>query len=203
MIRKGDYVTYEGAVYALQHQANLSVHPGGKTALSMHGKVHYLDLSQRSFVLFGAKEEQLPSWFQQYKWEYTTHYYRSAFLPPNLSLTEIEFKNFRYKISSPVRAMMECLYLVPNRHSLLECYELMEGLNSLRPLQVQSLLEQCSSIKVKRLFLYLAGKSGHEWVKHIQLDAINLGRGKRSIVKGGAYNSEYQITVDKELESKR
>ena len=94
---------------------------------------------------------------------------------------------------------MECLYLVPNKQSLLECYEIMEGLNNLRPPHVQALLEQCSSVKVKRLFLYLAEKSGHAWVKHIQLDKIELGKGKRSIVKGGVYNPEYQITVDKEL----
>ena len=47
----------------------------------------------------------------------------------------------------------------------------------------------------------MAEKSGHEWVKHIQLDKTDLGKGKRSIVKGGVYDPKYQITVDKELES--
>lgn len=42
-------------------------------------------------------------------------------------------------------------------------FELMEGLNNLRPNQVQDLLEKCESVKVKRLFLYLAEKAGHEW----------------------------------------
>lgn len=78
----------------------------------------------------------------------------------------------------------------------------MEGLNNLRPSQVQALLEQCNSVKVKRLFLYLAEKSDHEWVHHLQLEKINLGKGKRSVVKGGAYNSKYQITVERELEEK-
>ena len=199
MIRKGDHVTYEGAIYALQQQANLSIHPGGRTALNIHGKAHYLELSTKSVVLFGAGEEQLPTWFKRHKWEYSTKYYRSVFLPTDLGYTEIEYKNFKYKISDPTRAMMECLYLVPNKPSLLECYEIMEGLNNLRPPHVQALLEQCSSFKVKRLFLYLAKKSGHAWVKHIHLDKIELGKGKRSIVKGGVYDPEYQITVDKEL----
>ena len=60
-------------------------------------------------------------------------------------------------------------------------------------------LESCTSIKVKRLFLFLAEKANHSWVKHINLEKIDLGSGKRSIVKNGAYNSKYKITVPKEL----
>src|ERR1700677_1308975 len=45
MVRTGDKVGYEGAVYALQNQSHLSVHPGGRTALSFLGKTHYLELS--------------------------------------------------------------------------------------------------------------------------------------------------------------
>ena len=75
----------------------------------------------------------------------------------------------------------------------------MEGLNNLRPDLVQNLLENCSSIKVKRLFLYLAEKASHGWVQHIKLDKIDLGSGKRSIVKNGVYNSKYKITVPTEL----
>jgi hypothetical protein len=55
-------------------------------------------------------------------------------------------------------------------------------------------------VKVKRLFLYLAEKSGHAWIRHLNQEKINLGSGKRSIIAGGAYNVKYQITVNKELE---
>ena len=105
-------------------------------------------------------------------------------------------------VSGAARAMMECLYLVPKHQSLMECHEIMAGLNNLRPTQVQQLLEQCKSVKVKRLFLYLAERSGHEWVNHLKLEKIDLGSGKRTIIKGGVYNAKYQITVDKELEVK-
>lgn len=64
---------------------------------------------------------------------------------------------------------MECLYLAPEKQQLLECYEMMEGLNNLRPNLVQQLLEACQSVKVKRLFLYMAEKSGHDWVKYLNL----------------------------------
>ena len=77
----------------------------------------------------------------------------------------------------------------------------MDGLNNLRPKSVQGLLEACTSIKVKRLFLYMAEKAGHSWFNYLKLGAINLGKGKRQIVAAGVYIPKYQITVPKELES--
>jgi hypothetical protein len=76
----------------------------------------------------------------------------------------------------------------------------MEGLNALRPDQVQELLEACTSVKVKRLFLYLADKAGHQWFSKININHLDLGSGKRSIVKQGVYVAKYQITVPKEME---
>ena len=77
---------------------------------------------------------------------------------------------------------------------------MMEGLNNLRPKSVQKLLEDCTSIKVKRLFLYMADKAKHEWLNFVELDKVDLGSGKRSIVSDGVYIPKYQITVPKELE---
>ncbi|WP_024771789.1 type IV toxin-antitoxin system AbiEi family antitoxin [Aquimarina macrocephali] len=200
MIRHNDQVNYEGAIYALQKQANLTVHIGGKTALSYLGKSHYLDLSGTRVMLFGYKDEKLPAWFLKHQWDVKTEYHSSSFLPAETGLVDLEFKTFSMQISGAARAMLECLYLVPKKQQLLECYQIMEGLNNLRPKIVQTLLEECRSIKVKRLFLYLANKAGHQWVQYLNLDNIDLGTGKRSIVKNGVYIHKYQITVPKELE---
>jgi hypothetical protein len=94
---------------------------------------------------------------------------------------------------------MECLYLAPEKFDLVECYELMENLNDLRPSLVQELLEACTSIKVKRLFLFMAERHNHSWFKHINLSKIDMGKGKRSLVKDGLYVSKYQITIPKTL----
>jgi hypothetical protein len=75
----------------------------------------------------------------------------------------------------------------------------MEGLANLRPNLVQELLEQCTSIKVKRLFLYMASKAQHQWLTFVDQKKINIGIGDRSIVKGGLYNSEFHISIPKEL----
>ena len=52
MVRAGEEISYQGALYALQEQAAMSIHPGGKTALSILGKSHYLELSAKRVVLF-------------------------------------------------------------------------------------------------------------------------------------------------------
>ncbi len=94
---------------------------------------------------------------------------------------------------------MECLYLTPKKQELIECYELIEGLNNLRPQQVQVLLEACTSVKVKRLFLFLSEKANHSWFEYLDISKLDLSAGKRSIVTNGVLNTKYQTTVSKEL----
>lgn len=201
LIRHGDDVDYLGGIYALQSQLGTCIHPAGKTALSLQGKAHYLALSAKKVQLFGGKDERLPLWFKKRDWGLNVECKLTSFLPPELGLVEIDHKSFKVKISCPTRAAMECLYLAPKYQPLVEVYELMEGLNNLRPATVQKLLEACTSIKVKRLFLYLVEKAGHEWLSYINLDKVDLGSGKRAIVSDGVYVSKYQITVPKELDA--
>ena len=199
-IRNNDKVGYEGGIYALQEQNGLSIHPGGRTSLSMLGKAHYLELSASKVVLFGSNREKLPTWFKEYDWGVQVDYHGTSFLPPDLGLTEVELNNFSIKVSGAARAIMECLHLAPQKQDLMESFELMEGLNNLIPRQVQTLLENCQSIKVNRLFLYLAEKAGHSWFKHLDPKKVDLGKGKRSISKNGVFVDKYGITIPKELE---
>lgn len=199
VIRTGDKVTYQGGLYALQEQAGLPVHVGGRTALSLLGRAHYLEMAAGRVILFGGPADKLPSWFSKYDWKTKVDYYATSFLPTGMGLMDWEAAGFTVNISTPARAMFEVLYLAPKHQELFECYELMEGLNNLRPKVVQELLEHCSSIKVKRLFLYLAEKCGHDWLEFVDLSNVDLGTGTRSLVKNGVYIDKYKITVPKEL----
>ncbi len=201
--RVNDNVSYEGAIYALQKQSKLTIHPGGRTALSLLGLGHFIDFTATNVILFGVKNENLPTWFKKYDWGTKINYNKTAFLPAEKFLQEKEFKNFSIKISNAPRAIMECLYLVPGKQDLMECFHFMESMNNVRPGVVQELLESCESIKVKRLFLYLADKVNHDWFKKLEIDKIDLGKGKRSVVMNGIYDSKYKITVPKELEEKK
>lgn len=95
--------------------------------------------------------------------------------------------------------MMEVLYLVPKEESFEEAGLLMEDLATLRPDMLQRLLEQCRSVKVKRLFLYLAEQSNHSWLEKLDKAGINLGKGKRVVVKGGRLDAKYNITVPRSV----
>jgi len=95
--------------------------------------------------------------------------------------------------------MLECLYHAPVTMDLVECYQIMEGLVNLRPNLLQGLLESCTSIKVKRLFLYLADKANHHWFPFVDLNPIDLGSGHRYIGSGGVFVEKYLITVPEEL----
>ena len=81
-----------------------------------------------------------------------------------LGLTFYRDGYIEMNISNPARVMLECLALTPNEFSLNEAFELMEGLSTLRPNHAQELLEDCKSIKAKRLFLYFAERVGHSWL---------------------------------------
>jgi len=201
MKRFGAELDYLGAVHALQNQLNLSIHPAAKTALTLLGKTHYLNMAEKEVCLFGVLSESLPEWFRKYNWGFEIQYFSSGFLPVEMGMIEKDHKSFSIKISSPARAMLESLYMAPQKQELLECFEIMQGLNNLNPTRVQELLENCTSVKVKRLFLYMASKSGHAWVKHIHTDKIDLGSGTRSLVVDGAYVADYKITVPRELEA--
>jgi len=198
--RTGSNPSYEGGLYAIQTQMNSSIHPGGKTALSLLGKAHYLELDQAQATLFCATDDKPPTWFRNFAWGVHLDIRNSNFLPKELGLTKLERATFHIHISSAERAIMECLYLAPRHQDMDECYHLMEGLTTLRPALVQALLESCTSIKVKRLFLYLADKCQHAWFKHLTLEHIGLGSGTRSLVSDGVYVAKYKITVPKAWE---
>jgi hypothetical protein len=75
----------------------------------------------------------------------------------------------------------------------------MEGLANLRPKLVQELLQKCTSIKVKRLFLYLSEKANHSWLRFIDRSLVDIGTGNRRVTEGGVYIPKYQITIPNEL----
>lgn len=83
----------------------------------------------------------------------------------------------------------------------MECYQLVEMLTTLRPKVLQELLEQCRSIRVKRLFLYLADKAGHLWFTRLDRSRIGHGKGKRVIGTGGVLVPDYELVLPNELVS--
>jgi hypothetical protein len=196
--RAGDKVEWTGGLYALQEQLGLPIHPGGKTALSMQGYAHFLPMGKgATVVVFGPPKAKLPLWFKQYRWGV-----KIRFTTTNLfigqgehGLTQKDMGFYSVSVSTSERAMMEVLYEVPKKESYEEAKLLMEEMTTLRPQLVQTLLEDCASVKVKRLFMVLAESCKHAWVKKLDLSQVDFGKGKRMLVKGGRFDSKYRITV--------
>lgn len=192
-----DTIKWQGAIFAIQRQLGSFIHPGALTALSLQGITHYLKFKEEVY-LFGALKNTLPTWFK-YNFKQDVEFYQSNFLPMEMGLIEQQIGALSVKISSPERAILECLYLAPQTLDLVECYHIMEGLTNLRPKILQNLLENCTSIKVSRLFLYMAEKANHRWLKYLDVTKLNLGSGDRKIVENGVYIASYKITIPKEL----
>ena len=195
----GDDIDWYGAIYAFQKQLDLSIHPGGKTALQLLGYAHYLSEKLNNLYLFGYRGEKLPAWFRNYNWEININYSANQLFPENLSIgyTDYSHKNFTIKIASAERATLEMLYYFPKQYSFDECYLVTENLVTLRPKLCQELLEHCNSIKVKRLFLFMAENNEHSWFEDLEIDKIDLGKGKRALVENGSLINKYNITVPK------
>src|SRR3546814_16638979 len=95
------------------------------------------------------------------------------------------------------RAILETLEGIPRTVSFEHGAELFEGLTTLRPKLAQALLMACRSVKAKRLFLYFSGQYRHAWTRQLRADEIDIGSGKRQIVKGGELDPQFLITVQK------
>jgi hypothetical protein len=110
-------------------------------------------------------------------------------------LIELTINKQTVKASVIELAVLEVLEKVTDESSFIFASELFQGLISLRPRKLQSLLERSPSIKVKRLFLFLAHYYQHPWLKRLDEGKVELGAGNRQIMKGGYVDKQYLITV--------
>ena len=199
MFRTGDEPTIYSALSSMNQQLNKHFHIGAMTALDMQGYSHYLPMGKQTVVLFSPRNEYFPKWLLEYDWNVILRTFKTEYFPDSSSIMEMQQDGFTLLVSERERAFMECLLLAPEYYNLTDLYYVMESLTTLRPVVVQELLENSKSVKVKRLFLYMAEKAAHPWFKHLDLSKIDLGNGKRMLVKNGVYNSKYQITLPRDL----
>jgi hypothetical protein len=97
--------------------------------------------------------------------------------------------------------MLELLDEVPRRETFHQADVLMDGLRTLSPRRLQALLVDCKNVKVKRLFFWFAERHNHAWLQKLDRSAVDLGKGKRMLVRGGKLDTKYNITVPENLDA--
>lgn len=197
MYRRNDNLSALTAIYCYNHQTGSNARVAAHSALELLGFSHYIPMGKpRLMVAF--ESGNVEDWVKSDKYDMTiVPFHTGIFKNP---LTQ-SFDQSRYtiKISSPEQAFLECLYLVQDHYNYMDLYYIMEQLTSLNPEKVQTALENTSSQRIKRMFLYMAEKAGHYWFDMLDVDKLGLSSSKMKLVDNGVYISKYRITVPKEL----
>lgn len=194
--KPGDCIPWTGAINALQTQLAAPIHVGGKTALHLLGLGHFVPMQGiQQIMLFAPPNTKIPKWLLANPWDAKFEIYKPSLFSNDQGIIERSISGVSLKIASPERAALELLYLYPQYQSLGEIIHLIENLTQLRPKVIQALLEDCHSIKVKRLFLHLSEQFNHPWLSSLDLTKIDLGKGKRVLAEGGKYFSKYQLSL--------
>lgn len=216
-------VRWELALLSLQSLLSAPVHVGGMTALELAGYWQYAPMGRRRVWLY-SDEPTVRSYLSRLNLDAevnlgsrklfnndelgietrTLDLVTSTISPTSTSSDAVPVAHkHQLRVSTLERAILEVLEEVPRTFSFAHGAELFDGLTTLRPKLVEKLLRACTSVKAKRLFLYLADEQKQGWTRRLDRSGIDLGSGKRQIVPGGEYNREYQITVPRQRASGR
>jgi len=197
-------VTWEGMVLGMQRLAGLPFHVGGVSALNRQGFAHYLPLGGENAIHLWGRD-RVPAWVRAVSLPESLRFHTARLFTDDMASVGINsvsssVRDWTLQVSSPERAILELLSLVDTTEtSFTHAAELFSGLTSLRPDVINTLLTACTSIKVKRLFLFLADRHDYPWFSKVAWRQLDLGSGKRAITKGGVLDKQFMITVPEDF----
>lgn len=225
--RPGGRLLWQNVVMSLQNLLKVPAAVGGRTALELQGYSHYLHPGDVPKVHLHT-DVPLPGWVDKLgiNTEFVPHNAKRLFrsqstasflanvdwnherqsfvgdvsLQGGLQRMGLGLRDWPMTLSTPERAVLELLDELPHRETFHQVDKLMEGLLTLNPNRLQALLEDCGSIKVKRLFFWYSDRHDFPWRSRLKQDGIDLGSGKRLLVRGGRMDSKYRITVPEDMD---
>ncbi len=191
--------SWQAVLLSLQRILGHDIHLGGESVLDLTGYTHYLSFGNPRRVHFYGLA---PAWLKRLPvHKQIILHSRTLFKESQDDLGEISQGMWQWPIeaSSPEQAILEALDELPNHASFSNLDKIFEGLTTLRPNRLMKLLEDCRSIKVRRLFFVFADRHQHSWRKHLDTSRIDFGSGPRALTKGGKIHPEYHISVPRNL----
>jgi hypothetical protein len=200
MYRTGDELDSFMVLDSYNRQLKKHFHIAAHSALEFWGFNHFVPMGKPVLMIGHPKQEVVPDWLKNSKLDDSLRFFSTeVFAVPQIYVSDDNYPHLLE--SAPEQAFLECLLLAPKQYSYMDLFYIMEQLTTLRPSVLQGLLETTDNLKVKRMFLYMAEKAGHDWFYSLDTEKIELGTAKHKLVEGGVYISKYKITVPKELYS--
>lgn len=201
-------LSWQTMVYTLQTVMKTDYVVGGVSALELKGFSHYLPVAKKDTIhLYG--NDKLPIWTNKLSENiaFVRHTRNELFSGMEREISGKYTSSVYWKegfkdliISCPERACLEMLNDVPRKISFEHADQLIQGMTSLSPRTLQCLLEACTNVKVKRLFLWFASRHNYTWFSKLDTEHISLGSGNRVIAKQGTLDKKYKITVPKDFQ---
>jgi hypothetical protein len=213
----GAPLRWDVVALSLQRIMGHPVHVGGATALELAGYAHYVSAAGPAVIhIYGGG---VPAWLVRLS--ATARFDLHSTRLFGGSETGVEGRRYDLvsgrtedatsdmepdapwdwplRVASPERAIMEMIDELPKHETFHQVDMAMQGLTNLRPRLLGKLLQECKSLKVRRVFLWYADRHHHTWRKHLDTVALDLGKGKRQLVPGGRLDARYQITLPGEM----
>ncbi len=198
MIRAGSKLDAYSALASCNFQTGAKHRIAAHSAIEYSGFNHYVPMGKPVLRVALDSPGKTPSWMKNELFDMTFRtFHTDAFAW--IDAIKSDMTAGTLYISSPELAFMECLLLAPKYYDYMDLYYIMEQLGTLRSDVVQRLLETTKNFRVKRMFLYMAEKAGHDWLKRVSLENVSLGSSKLQLAQGGTYEAKYMMTVPKEL----
>ncbi len=220
--RPGPPLKWQHVVYSLGQMLERPPHVGGLSALELRGYAHFLK-PQGPGTIHLYCDGRLPAWVAKLNLRERFVEHRDRLFSSRLQVAALVGNDksgttqttdalhgglstepwgpwdWDLLYSTPEQAILEFMDEVPARQSVEHADALVAGLDDLSSRRLLKLLVACNSVKVKRLFLALASRQSHTWVKGVIEAAdrgeVDIGKGKRSLVAGGKLHPKYLITL--------
>jgi hypothetical protein len=181
-VRPGAPLDLRNSLRALE-SSGFRAHVGGKTALEWRGVRHFVSTRQVT-LLYGTDDQRLPTWIAT---NFEVTYRRKKLFHgkgvDRMGLSRVDDWPVSPLTSESERAALELLSEVPQRQSLEEARELMQGLTTLRPDLLTQLLRACTSVKTVRLFLMLSRELELPHLRKLDLKKLPTGSKSRWVIK--------------------
>jgi hypothetical protein len=178
----GDSPSRDGIIAHLSRRVP-GLHVGGKTALDWHSVRNNVQTRER-VVLWGNSPYEMASWIEaSMLYTYQTTQLFGDGLAEGAGLEPVRDGNHGVLVSVPERALLELASDIGKRGqkglSLEEAVKFIPSLPPLRPKVLDSLLSDCTRVKVVKLVRDLTAASGTLSASDLQKHVDRLGAGKR------------------------